>query len=46
MTVRELIDKLKEFPEDMEIVNYEYADIYDAEIKEPFNDGEMLVVIS
>lgn len=27
MTVKELIEKLKEFPEDMEVLNYEYCDI-------------------
>lgn len=27
MTAKELIEKLKEFPEDMEVLNYEYFDI-------------------
>lgn len=29
MTVKELIEKLKEFPEDMEVLNYEYFDVND-----------------
>lgn len=29
MTVKELIERLKEFPEDMEVLNYEYFDIND-----------------
>lgn len=27
MTVKELIEKLKEFPEDMEVLNSEYLDV-------------------
>lgn len=27
LTVKEMIEKLKEFPEDMEILNYEYLSI-------------------
>ena len=29
MTVKELIDKLKQFPEDMEVMDYLYMDIED-----------------
>ena len=29
MTVKELINKLKEFPEDMRVTDYEYNDIQD-----------------
>ena len=46
MTVKELIDKLKEFPEDLEVLNYEYWDIYDIEMKEiPFYNCEKFVII-
>lgn len=27
MTVKELMEKLKEFPEDMKVINYDYLDI-------------------
>ena len=27
MTVKELIERLKEFPEDMEVLDYDYVDI-------------------
>lgn len=29
LTVKELIEKLKEFPQDMEVLNYEYLSIGD-----------------
>lgn len=46
MTVKELIEKLKEFPEDMRVINYEGFNIYDVEIDEEFCDGEKVVMIS
>lgn len=48
MTVRDLIEKLKEFPEDMMVMNYEYLDIYDVtedEVswKEPYD--KVIIII-
>lgn len=45
MTVKELIEKLKEFPEDMEVLNYEYFDILDVEKEVPHGcDTEYVIV--
>lgn len=46
MTVKELIEKLKEFPEDMEVLNYEYFDIYDVEKEIPYECSTEYVIIS
>jgi hypothetical protein len=46
MTVKELIEKLKEFPEDMEVLNYEYFDILDVEKEVPPNCDTECVIVS
>ena len=46
MTVKELIEKLKEFPEDMEVLNYEYFDIYDVEKEIPYGYDTEYVIIN
>lgn len=43
MTVKELIEKLKEFPEDMEVLNYEYFDIYDVYEDTHFDEKYVIV---
>ena len=39
MTVKELIERLKELPENMEVVDYEYNEINEAEIEIPNGYG-------
>ena len=46
MTVKELIDRLKEFPEDMEVLNYEYFDIREVEMEIPYNCDTEYVIVS
>lgn len=46
MTVKELIEKLKEFPENMRVVNYEFFNIYDVDIEDYWEDDEKVVMIS
>ena len=46
MTVKELIEKLKEFPEDMRVVNYEFFDIYDLDIEDYFESDEKVLMIN
>lgn len=41
-TVKELIEKLKEFPEDLRVINYEFFDLDNVEI---VDDGEEKVVM-
>jgi hypothetical protein len=43
MTAKELIEKLKEFPEDMEVLNYEYFDIHDA-YEDTYIDKKYVVI--
>ena len=45
MTVKELIEKLKEFPEDMEVLNYEYFDIREVDKEIPYGAGNTEYVI-
>ena len=46
MTVKELIEKLKEFPEDMEVLNYEYFDIQEVEKEIPYHGDIEYVIIN
>lgn len=46
MTVKELIEKLKEFPEDMEVLNYEYFYINRVEKEVPHNFENEYVIIN
>lgn len=39
LTVKEMIEKLKEFPEDMEILNYEYLSIGNDMYIDTYYDG-------
>lgn len=45
MTVKELIEELKKFPEDMEVLDYEYGDIDVVEIDIPHNYGYECVIV-
>ncbi len=43
MTVKELIEKLKEFPEDLEVINYEYFSIQEV-FEDTLNDTKYVVI--
>lgn len=43
MTVKELIEELKNFPEDMEVLNYEYDDIHDV-YKDTYIEKEYVLI--
>lgn len=47
MTNKELIERLKTLPMDLEVINYEYFDIEDAEVVEDYwNKGEYYIMIN
>lgn len=43
MTVKELIEALKEFPEDMEVLNYEYFNVNDV-YEDTYADEKYVVI--
>ena len=46
MTVKELIEKLKEFPEDMKVLSYEYFEICNVEKETPYCYDEECVIVN